>query len=331
MTICQACGTERNDLDRFCRNCGVPVATSVGDLVDTRRFNPNAPVASADRGSRELYGPAYVPPAAAYATPQEPLSPYQTASLRKRLFQRKFFWLMLLWILSLVVVAGIGIGAHKSGMRRAAREENARRVMKNDAQNALGFRPGALRDAGYSADVRGIFVESLVNDDGPAALANIQAGDVLMELNDQPVRNNGEVSTVLDALTPGTEVPLKVYREGEMVSLRIKIADRSFPPIEPKLEPREQGYLGVNNSVRRCCVPSPQKWGVEIEDVNDNGPADLAGLRAGDVITEFNGVPIRTPGEFNRRIRATPPRSKVPVTFYRGNTQQKVELILGHH
>jgi S1-C subfamily serine protease len=52
-------------------------------------------------------------------------------------------------------------------------------------------------------------------------------------------------------------------------------------------------------------------------------------LRAGDVITEFNGYPVKTPNEFNRRIRSVKPRSKVSVTFYRGNSEQKVEVVIG--
>ena len=56
----------------------------------------------------------------------------------------------------------------------------------------------------------------------------------------------------------------------------------------------------------------------------------IANLQAGDVITEFNGLPTRTSNEFNRRLRAVKPRSKVPLKFYRGNTEQTVEVVLGH-
>jgi S1-C subfamily serine protease len=69
---------------------------------------------------------------------------------------------------------------------------------------------------------------------------------------------------------------------------------------------------------------------VELKDLHINGPAELFGLRPGDVITEFNGHPVKTPNEFNRHIRAEKPGSKIVVTFYRGNTDQKIELILGH-
>jgi len=334
MTICQSCGAERSDQDRFCRMCGAPVATSVGDLVDTRRFNPGVPAnAAMPSGSRELSPPFYVPPAAAYPSEQASSLPYQTASLRKKVAKRRFAWVMASVLVTSVTLAGIGIGAR--ALRRNSRhrsqpvEQKRPRPFNEDIQNALGFKPGNISDLGYP-DIKGVFVESLVTDDGPAALSNIQAGDVLTDLNEQPVRNPGEVSKVLDALKPGTEVSAKVYREGETLSPRIKIADRAFPPIQPKLEPKDQGYLGVKESVRRCCVPNAQKWGVEILGTNDNGPADLAGLRAGDVITEFNGSPVRTPGEFNRRIRITKPRSKVVVTFYRSNTKQTAEMTLGY-
>ena len=59
MTNCQACGTEIIGRDRFCRNCGVPVAVSVVDLDDTRRFNPAAPP-----GSQDPANAFYTPPAA---------------------------------------------------------------------------------------------------------------------------------------------------------------------------------------------------------------------------------------------------------------------------
>jgi membrane-associated protease RseP (regulator of RpoE activity) len=313
--------------------CGAMVMSSVGDLVDTQRFNPAAPYANIQTGSRELTTPFYAPPA--QSAGQTSGLPYQTASLRKKRLKRYFVWLMAFLIFSSVTLVGIAIGARALRPHRVWRESQTeqtrvnRRPFNEDIQNALGFKPGNINDAGYPG-VKGIFVESLVTDDGPAAAANIQAGDVLTDLNGQPVHNPGEVSQVLDSLKPGTEVSAKVYREGETLSPRIKLADRAYPPLQPKLEPKDQGYLGVKEAARRCCVPNSQRWGVEILGMNDNSPADLAGLRAGDVITEFNGAPVRTPGEFNRRIRNATPRTKATVTYYRGNIKQTAEMVLGY-
>ncbi|HEX8999827.1 MAG TPA: PDZ domain-containing protein, partial [Blastocatellia bacterium] len=66
------------------------------------------------------------------------------------------------------------------------------------------------------------------------------------------------------------------------------------------------------------------------QGVSENGPADLAGIRAGDLIIEFDGAAVRTAGEFNRLIRAATPRSKVIVILYRGSELKKIELTLGY-
>jgi len=203
-----------------------------------------------------------------------------------------------------------------------------RQKYEEAVQNALGFKQGVYSATEFPA-IQGIFINNLMSDDSPAALANIQAGDLLTELNNQQVRNDSELSQVLESLETGQEVPVKVYRDGAMTSSRIKIADRALPPSQPKTELRDQGFLGILDSFRRP-IPGTKKWGVEVKELHINGPAKRSGLRPGDVITEFNGHPVKTPNEFNRHIRAVKPGSKVAVTFYRGVTEQKVEMIMGN-
>ncbi|MGH9846127.1 MAG: PDZ domain-containing protein [Blastocatellia bacterium] len=336
MTICRTCSSEITGPDRYCRNCGTPVAPLVAEFDDTRRFNPSAPLPP------DTTNPLYASAVAAYAAPQQASAAlYQTASFARRLFQRKWVWALLLAaMLASFFAAGVGVGSNSarrsrgggSGRSAAARNERnaqeARRLYDEAVQNALGFMQGRY-SASEFPDAQGVFVNSLMSDDSPAALARIQGGDLMTELNNQPVRNNSELSQMLDSLKPGEEVPVKVYRDGEALSLRIKTGDRHFPPLQPKLEPRDQGFLGVLDSARRCCIPGTKKWGVEVSELHLNGPAELFGLRPGDVITEFNGHPVKTPNEFNRRIRSVKPGGKAPVTFYRGNTQQKIEVVMG--
>src|SRR5215467_7885990 len=194
-------------------------------------------------------------------------------------------------------------------------------------QNALGFKQGVYSATEFPG-IQGIFINNLMSDDSPAALANIQAGDLLTELNNQQVRNDSELSQVLESLETGQEVPVKVYRDGAMTSSRIKIADRALPLSQPKTELRDQGFLGILDSLRRP-IPGTKKWGVEVKELHIKGPAKLSGLRTGDVITEFNGHPEKTPNEFNRHIRAVKPGSKVLVKFYRGAAEQKLEVVMG--
>lgn len=342
MSICRACSSEITGPDRYCRNCGAPVAPVVAEFDDTRRFNPSAPLPAAPPGTPDTTNPLYIPPYAAYAAPQGSAPLRQTESLVKRLLKQRLVWaLMMLALLFIFFGVGMGIGSnisrHRGGdgggelvaEQEEESPEEARHKYEEAVQNALGFKQGEFSAEDFP-DAHGIFVNNLMSDDSPAALAKIQAGDLITELNSQQARNDSELSQVLKSLETGEEVPVRVYRDGEMKSLRIKISDRAFPPAQPQVEPEDQGFLGILDSSRHCCVPGTKKWGVKVEELHINSPAEIFGLQQGDFITEFNGRPVKTPNEFNRHIRAVKPRSKVSLTFYRGAAEQKVEVIMGH-
>jgi S1-C subfamily serine protease len=344
MAICRACSSEIIGSDRYCRNCGSPVAPVVAEFDDTRRFSPSAPLPAALPGSPDPTNPLYAPPSAAYAASHgsAPL-----ALLVKLLFRKNVTWALIAVMLFTFVGLGIGIGRGMNRRRppnmggqpaRPVRDgadrapvdpQTVRHKYEEAVQNALGFRQGAYSATEFPG-VQGIFINNLMSDDSPAALAKIQAGDLMTELNKQEVRNDNELSQVLDSLKTGDEVPVKVNRDGAAIDLRIKIADRAFPPLQTKTDVDDQGFLGILDSSRRCCIPGTKKWGVEVKELHVNGPAELFGLRTGDVITEFDGHPVKTPNEFNRHIRATKPGSKIALTIYRGKAEQKIELILGH-
>jgi membrane-associated protease RseP (regulator of RpoE activity) len=348
MTNCQGCGADILNQDRFCKNCGAPVAASVEDLADTRPFDPAAPVvAAASTGSLDQYGPQYTPAAAPYSPPLSSAPLPRTQSFIKNLLQRKLYLLLALFLLFLFIGTGAVIGrdvvrARRSQRAEQAREaerakqskqlkqaEAARHTFEEAIQNAMGFAPANVLGVEYP-ELQGVFVSNLTSDDSPAALAHIQAGDVLIELGDQLVRNSGELARVLTSVKPGSEVAVKLYRDDEQVSSRIRIGSPTVPPFQQKIEPRDQGFLGVGDVGRRCCVAGPKRWGLEIHRIVDNSPADLAGLQPGDVITEFDKQTIRTPNELARRIRLAKPRSKVRVKFYRAAAEQTVELTMGH-
>jgi len=65
------------------------------------------------------------------------------------------------------------------------------------------------------------------------------------------------------------------------------------------------------------------------DPVTPGGPADLAGIRAGDVITRFNGRPVTAPDELIVAIRAQEPGDTVTLTIRRdGGNEQEVEVKL---
>lgn len=69
--------------------------------------------------------------------------------------------------------------------------------------------------------------------------------------------------------------------------------------------------------------------GVELQAVEEGGPAARAGLRAGDVITELNGVQVTTTDGLIAAIRYYAPGTKVTVGYLRDDQQHDTETTLG--
>ncbi|HEY0487382.1 MAG TPA: trypsin-like peptidase domain-containing protein [Mycobacteriales bacterium] len=67
--------------------------------------------------------------------------------------------------------------------------------------------------------------------------------------------------------------------------------------------------------------------GVRLQDVPD-GPARRAGLRPGDVITEFDGRRVSDPTDLIALIRKFAAGTRVPVTYVRGGQTRTVEITL---
>lgn len=334
MPLCQGCGSELGGTERFCRNCGAPVATLVADLVETHRFNPTNPDLQAPYATPESHTNPLMPgsPVAYPAVPGGgALASTHTSgpgTFIRHLLQNKFAWVLIFLLIVLLAVGGFTVARKARGRGGAPIAESRRPSPDEIVRRQLGFEPEKISDSDYPG-IRGTFIESLISDDSPAALANLQAGDVLMELNNLPVRNSSELSQALETLKPGDEIVAKMYRDGQVITTKIKMGDPTLPLDQPKIESRNQGFLGIDGSDRRR-IAGTGSWGVQLRGVRGNGPADLAGLLAGDIITEFDGHAVKTPQEFTRRIRATKPRTRVLVKFTRGPAEQVIELVVGH-
>jgi len=120
----------------------------------------------------------------------------------------------------------------------------------------------------------------------------------------------------------------------EGAGFAIPISDRTRAIIE-SLERGDEvryGYLGVRVDRR---IPS------QLHNAGDHkvhgaimgevlaGPAATAGLRGGDVVIEFDGVPIENFDQLVRVVGATPVGSKVVTRFVRNGRKKRTTIVLG--
>lgn len=66
--------------------------------------------------------------------------------------------------------------------------------------------------------------------------------------------------------------------------------------------------------------------GVVVEDVQPDSPAEKAGIKRSDVITEFDGERVRSARQFERLVRETPPGRTVKATITHEGQRKDVQI-----
>ncbi len=139
-----------------------------------------------------------------------------------------------------------------------------------------------------------------------AAEAGLKAGDVITGFAGQPVHVAGDVSSRVGLAKPGERVTLSVWRDKapREMSVALGRADREGKP--EKTAAAEGASLGL--AVRPLEKGEARRAGVEqgllVEQVS--GPAQLAGVQAGDVLLALNGKPVGSVEQVRDALRSKP-------------------------
>lgn len=94
-----------------------------------------------------------------------------------------------------------------------------------------------------------------------------------------------------------------------------------------------RGYLGVR--FQPLTADLAKSFGLDsdkgalIASVEKDTPAEKSGLKAGDVILEFDGKPINEGSELPRYVAATPIDKEVTLVIFRNGAKQNLKLVVG--
>jgi serine protease Do len=66
-----------------------------------------------------------------------------------------------------------------------------------------------------------------IDEDSPAEKYGLKRGDVLLEMDGKPVKSVGHFRNIIALSIPGTEIELKVIRNGELHSLQVTLGSVS--------------------------------------------------------------------------------------------------------
>jgi len=165
----------------------------------------------------------------------------------------------------------------------------------------------SLADSFGLKQVGGALISS-VAPGSAAAEAGLKSGDVITEVNGEPVLRSGSLSSLIGMAAPGDRVKLKVWRDhGERtIDAKLGSADESAEKVVAEAGPADGNQLGLSLRplTREERREAKLDAGLVVEQAG--GAAARAGVQAGDVLLAINGKPVQSVEQVKGVIAAKP-------------------------
>jgi serine protease Do len=240
-------------------------------------------------------------------------------------------------------------------------EEPTLLLLHSHAQGFLGVDVGDIdqdrAQALHLKDTHGAEI-TVLDHDAPAGRVGLKLHDVIVEINGQAIEGAEQVKQILHQTAPGHKLELVVSRDGVRQTVTVQLADRRKVQEEAQQRmdtlgttsvsgnsllsgggdlPSSGGFhtalFGSSLHVGAMVEPLTAQMadflgvsgGVMIKSVAHKSAADVAGLRAHDVIIEVGGEAVVTSSDWERLLRSSEGKP-VQVEIVRDRTKQLVLL-----
>ena len=165
--------------------------------------------------------------------------------------------------------------------------------------------------------------------DSPADKAGILPGDFITQVDGRNVTDANNLLLTVGNLTPGEKVSFELVRYGQKVNLSAKIAARAD---EKSIAGQAKEFwpglsvVGITDAMRQQLNISTSAGNVIVGAVEQGSPADLAGLKPGDIIVEVNGTRVKSMHDFYRNFNDHEKKNPM-MNILRGNTEVIIGLV----
>jgi S1-C subfamily serine protease len=164
-------------------------------------------------------------------------------------------------------------------------------------------------------------------------VAGLVGGDIITTVDGQPVHSDDEMAEIMRRIPIGKTVDVIYLRDGETKNTKMTTISREEMDRlnkEFKARPQGRGRFGFDDDeTERVPIEGTKIFGVRVDDVSPSLPADMSGIKNGDVIIDFDGVPIRTPEELSSRVTRAIPYETIKVVVMRGTERLEIPVKMG--
>ena len=181
---------------------------------------------------------------------------------------------------------------------------------------------------------RGALITTVMPD-GPARAGGLQTGDIVMRAGGSDIETSIDLQRVIGSQPIGTSILVHVLRDGQAMPLEVQVtaADEPTRAVETVSVSVNDKLTPLGLELRAMTALEQQRLGTSdglyIESVAARSPAIRAELKAGDLILQVRGKPIRQIDDFRNGVEAAAADgAPVAVLTMRGEQRRFVALEL---
>jgi serine protease Do len=167
----------------------------------------------------------------------------------------------------------------------------------------------------------------------PADRAGLLGGDIITSFDGEPIEDSDEMTELLKKTPIGKTVNVIYIRDGETKTTQLTtISKEDFDRLASdfRKRPEGRGKFGYEaDDVERVQVPNSNIYGAKLGTITPNLPADIAGIKKGDIVIKFDNTPIRTGAELLSRVYRALPYSTVVVSVVRDGEKIDIPVKMG--
>ncbi len=219
-------------------------------------------------------------------------------------------------------------------MDEAIRVSNQLRSSGRVARGRIGVQIETVNkdvaDAMGLAKTQGALVRG-VEAGGPAALAGVEAGDVILKFGGVTIEKSSDLPRIVGNTKPGSKSTITVFRRGNTKEFPISLIDFedekvAKAPSSSKTEKPKSGTgaqalgLVISDLSDSQKKEMKMKSGVVVESATEQ--AARAGLRENDVIVSIAGNEISNVKEFETVLSKTDKSKSISIMYKRGDWMQ---------
>ena len=198
-----------------------------------------------------------------------------------------------------------------------------------------------------------------IDPESPAEKAELEEGDIILEFDGRKISGGKMLVDEIRMHQPEDKVKLKIMRDDKTMDVTVELGEYSrnviirefetrFPRLFPRGEERlEERYVFPREVTPESFFPSRKFIGVYLDELNEelakyfgaeegtgllitklteDGPAEKAGMRVGDVIVKADGKNVGSLQDLTRQIQKKDKGEEIEIEYIRDKKMNAVKV-----